>query len=177
MVVVVATGPLGAGIGGTVAATAGASGATVGTAATGVLAGAATGSATVAAAGTATALTGSSVAAVGTAVAVDATVLGAAGSAGGAMAGKAVVASAVGGPITLGLTVFGLCILGAEYESSPQKMSLIEKGLECQNEITFDCWKPVLHDISKERSKGMVFNEIVSDERIKEVNYAKNNNG
>ncbi|RNA36178.1 prediced GPI-anchored 23-like [Brachionus plicatilis] len=35
------------------------------------------------------------------------------------------------------------------------------------DDITYDCWKSVLHDSSTEPSKGMLLNDLVSDQRIK----------
>lgn len=34
---------------------------------------------------------------------------------------------------------------------------------------TFDCWKPVLHDLSSEPSCGMLLKDVVADPRIKRV--------
>lgn len=35
--------------------------------------------------------------------------------------------------------------------------------------MTFDCWKPVLHDLSTEPSNGLLLKDVVCDPRIKDV--------
>jgi len=44
-------------------------------------------------------------------------------------------------------------------------------GAECSPDVqykyTWDCWKPVLHDISTEPSTGILLKDVVLDPRIK----------
>jgi hypothetical protein len=45
-------------------------------------------------------------------------------------------------------------------------------GAEVNNEslnITWDCWKPLLHDESTTPSRGMLLKEVIQDSRIKSV--------
>ncbi len=40
---------------------------------------------------------------------------------------------------------------------------------------TFDCWKPVLHDVSVEPSRGILLQNVVNDPRVKEVTATMGN--
>ena len=51
----------------------------------------------------------------------------------------------------------------------------IENGEEYST-VTWDCWKPVLHDESVEPSNGILLKDIVLDSRIKDVIIADNQN-
>jgi hypothetical protein len=48
------------------------------------------------------------------------------------------------------------------------------KELGDDSAITFDCWKPILHDISDEPSNGKYLKDVASDSRIKKV-FVDNN--
>lgn len=37
------------------------------------------------------------------------------------------------------------------------------------NEVTFDCWKPILHDASPARSKGKALKDVAGDHRVRQV--------
>ena len=42
-------------------------------------------------------------------------------------------------------------------------------GTDLREDVTYDCWKPILHDQSPTPSSGKLLKEIVQDSRIKEV--------
>ena len=44
------------------------------------------------------------------------------------------------------------------------------------NAYTWDCWKGILHDTSSEPSKGKLFRDVVTDDRVKTV-YSSQANG
>ena len=46
---------------------------------------------------------------------------------------------------------------------------LISLFFAAQSAPTFDCWKPLLHDESKEPSTGKLLKEILTDPRIKGI--------
>lgn len=79
------------------------------------------------------------------------------GAAAGGIAGSAVSTSAMGGgAIIAGTGGTGLLVLGASFNSN-------EDG------ATFDCWKPVIHDKSKEPSRGMLLKDIYSHPNVLKV--------
>jgi hypothetical protein len=43
--------------------------------------------------------------------------------------------------------------------------------------ITFDCWKPLLHDETSEPSQGRLMKDVIADPRIKEVRAWDNGQG
>ncbi|KAK0047193.1 protein FAM71B [Biomphalaria pfeifferi] len=142
-------------LGATGAATATASGVAVATAAA-TSAGAVTGAVAVGAAGTAAAtatgvVTGAATSAAiagGTALGVSASGTGAAGL---------VTAGVAAGPV-------GWLVLGTEKH-------IIHKM------YTFDCWKPVVHEMSTEPSKGKLLRDVVGDPRVKQTIVKSNEDG
>ena len=66
--------------------------------------------------------------------------------------GTAISAGIGSGPI-------GWCVLGAETGTGG-------------SEITFDCWKPVVHDTSKENSSGMLMKDVMCHPHVASV-YVK----
>ena len=101
---------------------------------------------------------GTALASVGTGVVIGAgteAVAGAeagavAGAAGGALIGTAIVA---GGPIVWGLAIFGTMVVGTKTEQN----------------ITFDCWKAIVHDTSPEPSNGCELQQILANDKIVSV--------
>ena len=82
----------------------------------------------------------------------------AAGGSAGAAAGGAVVGAASStatSGVLVGLTTgpIGWAVLGTDL----------------REDVTYDCWKPILHDQSPTPSSGKLLKEIVQDSRIKEV--------
>jgi hypothetical protein len=130
----------------------------VAAAATAATAGAATGAATAAGAAVATGAAGAAVAtgaavASGAAAATGAATAAGAAAATGAATGAAslgTVAGIVSGPV-------GWVILGTSKEEQSPSV------------YTFDCWKLVLHDDSREPSNGRLLRDVVQDSRIKQV--------
>ena len=103
----------------------------------------------------------------GTVGATTTTAVAGAGAAGAAASttavagtGAAVSASVTAGGATAAVTIstVGLITIGADRRG---------------DELTFDCWKPVLHDTSAGRSSGMKLNDIVRDHRIHRVVVAE----
>ena len=60
--------------------------------------------------------------------------------------------------IPVGITV-GLCFLGAEHDNATI--------------VSWDCWKPLLHDRSQEPSHGRLVNEVLADPRVKLLNITE----
>lgn len=87
--------------------------------------------------------------------------IGAAASTTTAVAGTGAAVSAsvtAGGAVAVTISTVGLITIGADRRG---------------DELTFDCWKPVLHDTSAGRSSGMKLNDIVRDHRIHRVVVAE----
>ena len=47
-------------------------------------------------------------------------------------------------------------------------------NLSNDNQLTWDCWKPILHEESLEPSHGKLIREIIEDSRIKKITIIKN---
>ena len=151
--------------------------------ATPALAGSATGAgfATVAGVGGAAATaTGATVAGSAGAGAVVGSIAGAAAAGAGAGAAGTATAAAVGGAVGAGAsaavtsTSAGFAGLVGGIASGP--VGWIVLGTTISNDrplasqkVTFDCWKPVLHDFSSEPSDGKLISEIIQDPRIKQI--------
>lgn len=62
--------------------------------------------------------------------------------------------------LAAGLTLesIGSLILGCSHDSSQN-----------ESKVTFDCWKPLLHDESVEPSSGKLLKEVFADPRIRRV--------
>eukprot|EP00928_Gymnodinium_smaydae_P021941 TRINITY_DN1859_c1_g1_i3.p1 TRINITY_DN1859_c1_g1~~TRINITY_DN1859_c1_g1_i3.p1 ORF type:complete len:226 (-),score=39.26 TRINITY_DN1859_c1_g1_i3:315-992(-) len=112
-----------------------------------------------AAAGTAAAAAGTAAAAAGTAAAGTA----AAGSAaaGGAVAGfamqaalEALPAAGIAGPLGFGLSL----LVGADADAFA---------------VTWDCWKPMVHETSSAPSRGRLLNDLLNDPAISEYHVGR----
>jgi len=103
----------------------------------------------------------------GTAATVATSAIAASGAATGTMAGAAVAggsAMAATGSATAGLYT-------AAIVAGPVGWLLLGTSLDGKTEsgITYDCWKPVLHDSSPEPSQGKFLKEVMEDPRIKQI--------
>lgn len=137
---------------GILAGTAGATAAAAGTVTTGVAVAGATG--TAAASG---AITGAVAGGSLTSVAVGSVVGGASAAGVSATGGGAAAAASAGllaGPV-------GWICLGTDEENG---------------NLSFDCWKPLLHDESKEPSEGMLLRDVFMDPRIKDIEVSNDVN-
>jgi hypothetical protein len=143
-VAIVCTGGAAAGVGAAIGATSGAAAGTTGSAA--ALAGAVAGSTSAGAIAGAGA--GGTVLAAGTGAAAGATA--AAGVGGSTLGGTGLVTAGISsGPV-------GWIVLGTSAKSNG-------------NGTTFDCWKPVLHDVSEQPSNGMLLKDLCAHPNIARV--------
>lgn len=98
----------------------------------------------------------------------------------GAIIGGATAAGAITGAVTGGTVGSSLsgALLGASASAATAGTSLgITLGPiglltlgAVSTDLTFDCWKPILHDKSREPSRGIRFKDVLSDPRVKEIN-------
>ena len=79
-----------------------------------------------------------------------------AGGVTGAASSALTASTVLSGPV-------GFLVVGAEDNS--------EVG------ITFDCWKPILHDETSEPSRGRLMKDVVADPRIKDVQVWEDGEG
>ena len=104
------------------------------------------------------------------------------------------VAGAVGGSASAGAilgsvytgTVNGAIVSGVSAVGSTGALALSQTLLAGplgwlvlgadQTSCTFDCWKPVLRELSLEPSNGKILRDVVSDPRIKDVMMNNKNN-
>ena len=101
----------------------------------------------------ATAAAGASTA--GGAVVVTGVTTAGAAAAAGAAAGTGIAGLGTAGCIATG--PLGWVVLGVTKEE------------QLSDVYTFDCWKPVLHDVSREPSNGRLLKDVACDPRIKQV--------
>lgn len=114
-------------------------------------------------------------AAVGTAVATSAGTGAVAGAVTGAATSGSLVAAGTGAAAGA-CSSAGLTSVAAGIASGPVGWLLL--GADTSNhtgQITYDCWKPVLHDDSIEPSKGKLFKDVIEDPRIKQVELGTDN--
>jgi hypothetical protein len=110
------------------------------------------------------------------AAAASASAASAAGVAGVAGAAGVAGTGAVGGVVGTGATVGGAT--GASGLATAGGIALGPIGwmiLGTDGFYTFDCWKQVVHDESSTASEGKPLGEIMTDERIKNVEIETNN--
>ena len=79
-------------------------------------------------------------------------------AAGTSAAGVASSGVGVGAAISAGISIgpIGWCVLGAATRTGG-------------SEITFDCWKPVVHDTSEENSSGMLMKDVMCHPHVASV--------
>lgn len=119
---------------------------------------------TVAGAGAAVGTAAGAVAGAATGAVVGGT-LGAATVAGGTVVATATAAGSAA-------TVAGTAITTAGVIAGPVGWLVLGSSLDegkTESGITYDCWKPVLHDTSSEPSQGKLLREVMEDPRIKQV--------
>lgn len=90
-------------------------------------------------------------------------------AAAGTIASGTLIGSAVGTTGTFG----SAGLLGASIASGP--VGWIILGAD-PADLTFDCWKPLLHDKSVEPSNGILLRNVLSDARIKEIRVTDGTN-
>lgn len=133
-------------------------------AAEGIAAGAAGTIATVGGTAAGTAVAG----ATGTAVAAGAiTGAASAGTFGGAAVGAAVSGTAALGTAGVGAGSATAATVG--FLAGPVGWLCLGTDLVKNQDLTFDCWKPLLHDKSVEPSKGKLLRDVLLDSRIKNI--------
>lgn len=137
----------------------------VAAAAEGVAAGAAGTAATVGGVAAGTAVAG----ATGAATAAGAvTAAASAGTVGGAITGAAISGTAALGTASAGVGTAGAATVG--LLAGPVGWICLGTNLKkAGQDITFDCWKPLVHDDSVEPSKGRLLRDVLLDSRIKDV--------
>ena len=102
------------------------------------------------------------------------------GASSGAISGAIVsktIASAASGALLGSLTAAGLgsvlagsmAVAAGGIGSTPLGMLAVGTRFD-ENQITHDCWKPVIHDTSSEPSQGMMLRELLCHPHVASVN-------
>lgn len=109
------------------------------------------------------------------------------GTSAGAIAGAVVsktATSALTGAFVGGLSAAGLGAVVAGSLSGITGLMSAPVGLLCvgvqedpaRQSATYDCWKPVIHDISEDASNGMLLRDLCSHPKIANVTISQGNN-
>ncbi|VDI02610.1 Hypothetical predicted protein [Mytilus galloprovincialis] len=113
--------------------------------------------------------------AIGGAVGVAASSGAIAGATATGTAAGAGIGAAIGGTAAAGVGGSGAGVASIVAGSAFTGIGFLVLGTSTKQEdehITYDCWKPVVHDVSEEPSNGMYLKDLFSHENIQKVTMA-----